>query len=188
MLVGYARTSTQEQIAGLEAQVRDLSEYGCTEIFREHVSAVAKRDELEKALRFIRKGDQLVCVTLSRLARSVPDLLRIIEEIESKGASLIIRDMGVDTSTPIGRLLCSIVGAISAFEREIMKDRQKIGIALARQNGKYRGRYPSARAKSSEVLALHKEGIGASEIALRLEISRASVYRIIASQGEKAAA
>ena len=96
--------------------------------------------------------------------------------------------MGVDTSTPIGRLLCSVVGAISAFEREIMKDRQKIGILRAKELGKYRGRAPTARAKSDQVFALHAEGVGAAEIALRVEISRASVYRIIASQGEKAAA
>lgn len=163
-----------------------MTAFGCTEIFKEHVSAVQHRDELERALKFIRKGDQFVCSTLSRLARSVPDLLRIIQEIENKGASLIIRDMGVDTSTPIGRLLCSVVGAISQFEREIMKDRQKSGIARAKELGRYRGRKPTARNKSTEVMDLHSSGVGAAEVALRLGISRASVYRIIASCSQSA--
>jgi DNA invertase Pin-like site-specific DNA recombinase len=188
VLVGYARTSTHDQVAGLESQVRELAAFGCTEIFREHCSAVAKRDELEKALQFIRKGDQLVCVSLSRLARSVPDLIKITATIESKGASLVIRDMGVDTSTPTGKLLLSLTAAIATFEREQMLERQKIGISAAKAQGKYKGRAPTALAKSAEVIALHGEGIGASEVALRLGISRASVYRIIGSHPKKAAA
>ena len=181
MLVGYARTSTHDQIAGLEAQIRDLKAFGCTEVFQEHVSAVAKRDELEKALQFIRKGDQLVSVSLSRLARSVPDLIRITAAIEAKGASLVIRDMGVDTSTPTGKLLLSLTAAIATFEREQMLERQKCGIALAKAQGKYRGRAPTALAKANQVMDLRRSGLGATEIASQLNISRASVYRIIAS-------
>ena len=184
MKVGYARTSTQEQIAGLEAQVRDLTEYGCTEIFREQVSSVQKRESLEAALRFVRKSDTLVVCKLDRLARSVSDLLRILDELHNKEASLVVLDMNLDTSTPTGRLLLNLVGSIAQFEREIMLSRQREGIQLAKAQGKYRGRAPTARAKSSEVIALHQEGVGASEIALRLQISRASVYRIIASQNQ----
>lgn len=187
MLVGYARTSTQDQIAGLDSQIRDLMAFGCTEIFREHCSAVAKRDELEKALQFIRKGDQLVCVSLSRLARSVPDLIRITAAIEAKGASLVIRDMGVDTATPTGKLLLSLTAAIATFEREQMLERQKIGISAAKNRGAYKGRAPTARAKSDQVLDLHRSGTGAAEIAQKLNISRASVYRIIAAHSQSKA-
>ncbi len=185
MKVGYARTSTQEQIAGLEAQIRDLTEFGCTEIFKEQVSSVQKRDSLEAALRFVRRGDSLCVVKLDRLARSVSDLLRILDELHNKEASLVVMDMNLDTSTPTGRLLLNLVGSIAQFEREIMLSRQREGIQLAKAQGKYRGRAPTARAKGDQVLALHGEGVGAAEIALRLEISRASVYRIIASQNQK---
>lgn len=184
MKVGYARTSTMEQVAGLDAQIRDLTEYGCTEIFKEQVSSVQKRDSLEAALRFVRRGDALVVTKLDRLARSVPDLIRIIDELQNKEASLIILDMNLDTATPTGRLLLHLCSSIAQFEREIMLARQREGISAAKAAGKYRGRKPTARNRSAEVIALHGEGVGTAEIALRLGISRASVYRIIASHSQ----
>lgn len=188
MKIGYARTSTQEQIAGLEAQVRDLTEYGCTEVFKEHVSSVAKRDELEKVLKFIRKGDSLCVTKLDRLARSTWDLLKIVDQIEKREATLTILDMNLDTGSPTGRLMLSLVGSIAQFERENMLSRQKAGIAAAKAQGKYRGRAPTARAKSDQVFDLHRAGTGAAEIAQKLNISRASVYRILAANGGSKAA
>jgi DNA invertase Pin-like site-specific DNA recombinase len=85
MLVGYARTSTTEQEAGLEAQRRELKASGCDEIFEEQVSSVSRRDELERCLKFVRKGDSLVVTKLDRLARSIPDLVKIIGTLEQKG-------------------------------------------------------------------------------------------------------
>ena len=105
MLVGYARTSTADQKAGLEAQVAEMKGAGCEELFVEQVSSVQRREELEKALKFIRKGDILVVSKLDRLARSIPDLVRIIETLEAKQATLRILAMNFDTSTPTGRLL-----------------------------------------------------------------------------------
>ena len=177
--IGYARTSTTEQVAGLDAQIRDLEAYGCTEIFQEQVSSVQRRDELERVLRFVRRGDVLVVTKLDRLARSIPDLVKIIERLEGREATLCILDMNLDTGSPTGRLLLNLVGSIAQFEREIMLQRQREGIAVARANGKYRGRQPTARAKSEQVIELHKGGLGASAIAAQLGISRASTYRII---------
>jgi DNA invertase Pin-like site-specific DNA recombinase len=189
MRVGYARTSTQEQVAGLEAQIRDLTEYGCTEIFKEQVSSVQKRDALEAALRFVRKGDALVVSKLDRLARSVPDLIRIVEQIEQREATLTILDLNLDTASPSGRLMMNLCGSIAQFEREIMLQRQREGISAAKARGAYKGRAPTARAKSDQVFDLHNSGTGASKIAEKLNISRASVYRILAANsGSKAAA
>lgn len=179
MLIGYARTSTVEQVAGLEAQRRDLTAAGCGEFFEERVSSVEKRDELEKALRFVRKGDALVVTKLDRLARSIPDLVKILDRLETKGATLRILAMNLDTSTPTGRLMLNLVGSIAQFEREIMLERQREGIAKAKSEGKYKGRAPTARAKSEAVLALHAQGKRPVEIAAELGIGRASVYRII---------
>lgn len=179
MLVGYARTSTTEQEAGLEAQRRDLVACGCEEVFEEQVSSVQRREQLEQALKFVRKGDALVVTKLDRLARSVPDLVKIMGQLEEKGSSLRILAMNLDTDTPTGRLLINLVGSIAQFEREIMLERQREGIAKAKEEGKYKGRAKTARAKSEEVLALHMAGKGASEIAKDVGIGRASVYRIL---------
>ena len=180
MLVGYARTSTTEQEAGLEAQRRELIAYGCDEVFEEQVSSVSRREELERCLKFVRKGDSLVVTKLDRLARSIPDLVKIIGILEDKGATLNILAMNLDTSTPTGRLLIHLVGSIAQFEREIMLERQREGIAKAKGDGKYKGRAATARAKADEVQMLHRAGKGPSEIAGQVGISRASVYRILA--------
>ncbi|SHL55157.1 recombinase family protein [Bradyrhizobium lablabi] len=182
MLIGYARTSTTEQEAGLEAQTRELKAYGCDEIFQEQVSSVSRREELERCLKFVRKGDSLVVTKLDRLARSIPDLVKIIGALEEKGATLNILAMNLDTSTPTGRLLINLVGSIAQFEREIMLERQREGIAKAKGEGKYKGRAATARSKSKQVQELRQAGLGASQIASRVGISRASVYRIFGGE------
>lgn len=183
MLIGYARTSTTDQEAGLDAQIRELKAHGCEEVFQEQVSSVSHRGELERCLKFIRKGDSLVVTKLDRLARSVPDLVKTIGRLEEKGSTLIILAMNLDTSSPTGRLLINLVGSIAQFEREIMLERQREGIAKAKGEGKYKGRAATAKAKSGHVLELRKEGQGAVQIAQQVGISRASVYRILESNG-----
>lgn len=181
MLIGYARTSTLDQTAGLEAQKRDLGAVGCERIFEEQVSSVdvVKREALADAITFARQGDTLAVTKLDRLARSVAHLLEVTGQLEVKGVSLRILDMGIDTSTPNGRLMLTILGGVAQFEREIMLERQREGIAKAKAEGKYKGRAPTARAKADDVLKLHGDGIGGTEIAKRLGIGRASVYRIL---------
>lgn len=181
MLIGYARTSTLDQKASIEAQARDLTGVGCEKLFSEQVSSVdvANREQLAQALDFIREGDTLVVTKLDRLARSVAHLLTITEGLKAKGAALRILNMGIDTSTPTGKLMLTVLGGIAEFEREIMLERQREGIAKAKADGKYKGRKPTARAKEEDVLRLKSEGVGATEIAKRLGIGRASVYRII---------
>src|SRR5580693_5896815 len=118
--VGYCRTSTLEQHAGLDAQVRDLTAAGCEKIFSEQVSAVGKRPQLEGVLDFIREGDTLVVTKLDRLARSTQHLLEIADRVKAKGADLSILNLGADTSTATGRLMFTVIGAVGAFERELM--------------------------------------------------------------------
>ncbi|SDH69481.1 recombinase family protein [Roseospirillum parvum] len=188
MLVGYARTSTLDQKASIEAQARDLRAAGCDKLFSEQVSSVdvPNREQLAQALEFIREGDTLVVTKLDRLARSVKHLLEITEAIQAKGASLRILDMGIDTATSTGKLMLTVLGGIAEFEREIMLERQREGIEKARREGKYKGRKATARAKETEVRRLKAEGVGATEIARRLEIGRASVYRILDNPGSSA--
>jgi DNA invertase Pin-like site-specific DNA recombinase len=187
MLIGYARTSTLDQKAGLEAQERDLASAGCERVFVEQVSSVdvAKREKLAEALTFARQGDTLVVTKLDRLARSVAHLVDLLGQLEAKGVALRILAMGIDTATPTGKLMLTILGGVAEFEREIMLERQREGIAKAKAEGKYKGRAPTARAKADDVVKLHREGIGGTEIAKRLGIGRASVYRILDGvQGE----
>ena len=183
MKVGYARTSTVDQKAGLEAQVAALKAAGCEELFQEQVSSVQRREGLERALQFIRKDDILVVSKLDRLARSIADLVNILAQLEAKGATLQILAMNLDTNTPTGRLLLNLVGSVAEFERAIMLERQREGIAKAKAEGKYRGRAPTARAKSEEVIALFKANERPSEIAKLVHIGRASVYRILNDGG-----
>jgi len=182
MKVGYARTSTLDQEAGFEAQLRELKEIGCEKFFKEQVSSVGEREQLDGAIDFIREGDALVVTKLDRLARSTAHLVQITDALEAKGACMHILNLGIDTSTPTGTLMLTMLGAIAQFEREIMLERQKEGIAKAKAEGRYKGRKPTARAKTDDVLQLKKEGVGATAIAKRLGIGRASVYRILGAK------
>jgi DNA invertase Pin-like site-specific DNA recombinase len=180
MKIGYARTSTIEQQAGYEAQLRDIDAAGCEKVFSEQVSSVGQREQLEAALEFVRTKDTLVVTKLDRLARSTADLLKIEEQLQAKGAALMVLDLDLDTSSATGKLLFTMVAAIGAFERELMLERQREGIAKAKAEGKYKGRAPTARAKTDQVLEMKSKGIGATKIAKELGIGRASVYRILA--------
>lgn len=181
MLVGYARTSTLEQKAGLEGQERDLRAAGCERLFIEQVSSVdvVARAKLAEVLEFIREGDVLVVTKLDRLARSVQHLLDLLEVVTKKGASLRILGMGIDTATPTGKLILTMLGGVAEFERAIMLERQREGIAKAQAAGRYKGRKPTAREKTAEVKQLHKDGIRPTDIAKMLGVGRASVYRIL---------
>lgn len=185
MLIGYARTSTVEQEAGFEAQKRDLEAVGCTKVFSEQVSSVVARQQLDAALDYVRDDDVLVVTKLDRLARSMRDLLDIVAQIEAKGASLRILAMNLDTTTATGKLMLNMLGSVAEFERSMMLERQREGIAKARIEGKYKGREPTARKMSDSVHQLMSEGISPTEIATKLGISRSSVWRISKAQPDQ---
>ena len=146
MYIGYARTSTVEQDASFDAQQKQLKAAGCQKVFCEQVSAVSpEREQLEAALDYVREGDVLVVTKLDRLARS---------RLDAKGVGLKVLDQAIDTTTPTGRLMFNMLGAIAQFERELIRERMLVGIAKAKVEGKYKGRAPTARAKADKVKQL----------------------------------
>ena len=179
MILGYRRSSTAEQQAGYEAQLETLRAHGCDKVFGEMVSSISERGELDRALEFVREGDTLVVTHLSRLARSLPQMFEIMELLKRKGVTLRILDMGIDTASSTGKLMINLIGSICQWEREVMLERQRIGIAKARTEKRYRGRKPVAAPNADAVRALKAEGWGMTQIAKKLGISRASVYRAL---------
>ena len=182
MLIGYARTSTVDQQAGFEAQLVELNTYGCERTYQEQVSAVATRTQLERAIDMLREGDKVVVTKLDRLARSVAHMGDLLEQIEAKGAGLIIMSMGnerVDTSTATGKLILNIMVSVAQFEREMMKERQVEGIKRAQAEGKYKGRVPTAMKQADKVKALVDAGVTRVQVQEQLGMSKASYYRCL---------
>ena len=177
MKIGYARTSTVEQNYSLEHQIERLEKEGCGKIFSEQVSSIEKRPEFDRAIEFTREGDTLVITKLDRFARSITDLWKHIEILKEKGVSIHILDLNLDTNSPTSRLQISLLGAIAQWEREMMLERQRIGIAKAKAEGKYKGRADTARRQSKKISELHQKGLKPSQIAKELGIGVASVYR-----------
>lgn len=182
MLVGYCRTSTTEQVAGFEAQIEEMRKVGCEKIFSEQISSVVKRHQLEAVLDFVRDGDCLVVTRLDRLARSTKDFLDISERLHAKGVGLKILDFGgsaLDTQSATGKMLLVVTSAISEFERSLLLERQRAGIAKAKAEGRYKGRAPTAQRKSAQIMELQQLGCKPCEIAEQAGVSRSSVYRIL---------
>jgi DNA invertase Pin-like site-specific DNA recombinase len=179
MLIGYARTSTLEQEAGLEAQVRELRQLVCEKLYQEQTSATGPRPALEHALDFAREGDVLVVTKLDRLARSVVHMGEIVKRLEAKGVHLRIVAMGVDTSTPTGKLMLNVLASVAQFEREMMLERQREGVQKAKGEGRYKGRKPTARAKADDIKALAAQGLSMGAIAAQLGIGKGSVHRAL---------
>jgi DNA invertase Pin-like site-specific DNA recombinase len=145
--------------------------------------------QLESVLDYLREGDTLVVAKLDRLARSARGLSELVDILESKGVALRILNFGggqVDTRGAAGRLTLNVFAAFAQFELEIMKERQREGIADAKAAGRYKGRKPTARAKAADAVRLFQEGKRVSEVAKALSIGRASVYRALEEAGVRA--
>jgi DNA invertase Pin-like site-specific DNA recombinase len=179
MIVGYARTSTSDQTAGLEAQARDLKAVGVEKVFSEQVSSTAQRAKLAECLAFLRDGDVLTVTKPDRLARSTAELLSIEADLTRRGVGLVVLSMGgerLDTRKPTSKLMLTILAGVATWEREIMLERQREGIAKAKAAGKYKGRPPSIdRAKVRELLTR----MGPAEVAKTLGVARSSIYRMM---------
>ena len=178
---GYARVSTTEQ--DLCIQERALHAAGCQTIRAEKRSATKRdgRTELQLLLDFMREGDTLVVTRIDRLARSMKDLQDIVYELKEKGVTLKATEQPIDTSTAAGKAFLDMLGVFAEFETNLRRERQMEGIARAKAKGVYKGRRPSI--DPTEVRRLHvEENLGASAIAARLGIGRASVYRVLADK------
>jgi DNA invertase Pin-like site-specific DNA recombinase len=177
-VIGYARVSTTDQ--NLEIQEAALKAAGCEVIRSEKRSgtSTAGREELRTILDFIRQGDTLTVTRIDRLARSIGDLQDIVRAVKAKGATLKATEQPIDTSTTAGKCFLDMLGVFAEFEKNLRKERQLEGIAKAKEAGVYKGR--PASIDTARVRELKAQGIGPSEIAKRLGIGRASVYRALA--------
>ena len=176
-VIGYARVSTKEQ--DLSLQLDALSKYGCDRIFTDKMSSVKERQGLTDALGYLREGDTLVVWKLDRLCRSLPDLIKISEQIRTTGAQLVSITESIDTSTPAGRLYFNILGALGQMERELIQERVKAGLAAARR----RGKVPGKPRVSEEKLELARRELSAGrtypEVARILGVHPQTLYRLV---------
>ena len=179
MIVGYARTSTTDQAAGLAAQERDLNALGAERLYSEAVSSNAQRSRLVECLAYLRDGDVLAVTKPDRLARSTAELLAIEADLSRRSIGLVILSMGgerMDTRNPTSKLMLTILAGVATWEREIMLERQREGIAKAKAEGKYKGRPASLDPAEIAMLA---QTMGPAAIAKHLGIARSSVYRLL---------
>lgn len=176
---GYARVSTLDQSTSI--QVEALKNAGCKIVREEKASGTSTkgRPQLATLLEFIDKGDTLVVTRIDRLARSIGDLQDIVRHLKAKGADLQAVEQPIDTSTAAGKAFLDMLGVFAEFETNLRRERQMEGIAKAKAAGKYKGRPPSI--DTTAIQALKAEGLGATEIARRLGIGRASVYRALSA-------
>ena len=179
MKVGYVRVSTTEQNTARQEKI--MEDLGVEKIFVDKLSGKnTQRPELKKMLDFVRVGDTVVVESYSRLARSTKDLLNLIDALADKGVNFISQKENIDTSTPQGRLMLTIFAGLAQFERECTLERQREGIAIAKAEGKYRGRKPIQvdEEKFKEVYDRWKSGkIKAVDAMAELELSKPTFYR-----------
>ena len=177
-LIGYARvSSTTTQDTSI--QVAALKAAGCDVIRKEKVSGESRegREQLQAVLDFIRRGDTLVVMKLDRLGRSTRDVLNIVHELEAKGASLRVLEPAISTAGPMGKVMLTVLGMVSEMELGFIKERQRAGIESAKAAGVYKGRPVSL--DHDKLVKLHKQGVGATEIARQMECSRSAVYKVL---------
>lgn len=179
MQIAYIRVSTIEQ--NEQRQVEAMQQYNIEKWFIEKVSAKdTNRPKLQEMLDYAREGDTIHIHDFSRLARSTKDLLDIVEKLNHKGITLISNKENIDTSTPTGKLMLTMIGAINEFERTNLLERQKEGIAIAKRNGKYKGRKPVTIPDFEKHYQRYmKREISKSQLAKNLNISRPTLDKLI---------
>lgn len=186
MVFGYARVSTQDQ--NLSLQIAALKKYGCDTIFSEKKSGVKQRPELERMIDIIRTGDIVVIWKIDRLARSLSELIAVSELLKTKGVDLVSIDGNVDTTTAVGRMFFQITGAFAEFERNLIVERTKAGLAEAKkrgvQFGRKKGLTPEGKKKARAAKELYVTGnLRPIEICHLLDISTGTLYRYLRISG-----
>lgn len=178
-IVGYARVSTTGQ--KLDVQQDKLTAYGCKRIFKEKLSGTtAQRPQLQECLRYVREGDTLVITKLDRLARSTLHLHQVVDDLQSRGVQFVVIDQKIDTSTPTGKLMFTMLGAIAEFETALRHERQMEGIEKAKNNGVQFG--PKSRLDDSQIDELKSKreaGVLIKDLMKDYRLSKASVYRYL---------
>lgn len=188
MLIGYARVSTQDQNPAL--QIDALTAAGCERIFTERASGAQRdRPELAAAISYIRAGDSLVVWKLDRLARSLPQLIETVAHLEAQGIGFRSLTEAVDTTSAGGKLIFHIFGALAEFERSVIRERTHAGLKAARDRGRKGGRPPalSAADLAAARALLSDPEITVAEVAKRLQVSPATLYRHLPAARAQAA-
>ena len=177
MKIGYIRISTADQnIARQEVLMREL---GVENMFIDRMSGKnTNRPELQRMLSFVREGDTVIVESISRFARNTRDLLDLVEQLTLKQVEFVSKKEAIDTTTPTGKFMLTVFGAVAELEREYILQRQKEGIAIAKEQGMYKGRKPIERKNFDEVVTLWKNGeITAVEAMKRLDMKSSTFYR-----------
>ncbi len=181
--IGYARVSTRGQ--NTDSQADELAAYGCNKIFTDKVTGkLAARPELDKALAYLREGDVFVITRLSRAMRSLKHLLALADELHARGAGLVVLKQQIDTTTPTGRLVFHILGAIDEFQRELIVEGTREGLDAARARGRSGGRRPKLSDTKAATVRRMYQATGpdgrklhtVTEIAQTVGIHRTTVY------------
>ena len=178
MLIGYVRVSTAEQnSARQEVLMREL---GVEKVYLDKASGKnANRPQLQEMLSFARQGDTIVVESISRFARNTRDLLELMEQLNAKGIGFISKKEAIDTTTPTGKFMLTVFAAVAELEREYLLQRQREGIAIAKQAGKYKGRKPIDRTALLPVLEEYRKGnLTATQAMRKMNVSKSTFYRI----------
>ena len=181
MKIGYARVSTADQ--NLDLQISALKNAGCERVYKEKKSSVSERPELEKMLKYLRPGDQVVVWKIDRLARSLKHLILLIEDFKKKKIEFMCLTNNIDTTTPMGLCFLSIVGAFAELERNLIIERTKAGLAAAREKGVKLGRRPGLTENQQVIKKaacdLYRKGMTTNNICKSLKLSTATLYRYL---------
>jgi DNA invertase Pin-like site-specific DNA recombinase len=186
MRIGYGQVSTREQ--NLDAQADALRAAGCEEIFVDKSSGkLARRPELDRALLRAQTGDKLVITKLDRLGRSLEHLIQLSKDLQARGVDLVVLDQGLDTSTAVGRMFFSILGAIAEFEHALMSERTRDGLEAARARGRTGGQRPKLTPRQAKIAQQMYDEVGpdgrrawtVAQIAAEFGVTRPTIYRHI---------
>lgn len=184
---GYARVSTQEQ--NLDRQVDQLVEYGIhkTDIYMEKITGIKKdRPKLNQLLEDVEAGDKIVIVELTRLGRSTRDLISISEQLQEKGVELVSLKESIDTTTPTGKAMFGMLSVMAQFERDLISQRTKEGLASARARGRLGGRPDTKREKIDKALSMYHSGsLEVKDICDMVGISKPTLYKYLKLEKEQ---
>ena len=178
MKIGYVRVSTEEQNTIRQEVLMQALNVDELYIDKASGKSAVQRPELQKLLEYVRKGDVVIVESISRFARNTRDLLELVERLTEQGVEIISQKEAIDTTTPTGKFMLTIFGAVAELEREYILQRQQEGITIAKANGAYKGRKPIQRSNFKQVVSLWRGGeITAKEAMKRLNMKSSTFYR-----------
>lgn len=177
MKIGYIRCSTTEQNTARQEVL--MQELGVDQVYIDRMSGKSKeRPELKRMMSFVREGDTVIVESISRFARNTRDLLELVEQLSSKRVEFVSKKEAIDTSTPTGKFMLTVFGAVAELEREYLLQRQQEGIAIAKASGIYKGRKPIEHPQFDTVVSSWRRGeITATDAMRRLRMKSSTFYR-----------